>query len=562
MTDRMRRGFWLFFGGLTLMMCQSILPWGTMAQGLSSVIVLTVMAGAWINCGKRALSLPADAKRLLAALPRECSVPIVLVSGDNGDLDKLFGLSLVRETSQGCYLRLGAGKELARLTPFLLERRPTWGRQLAAMFLLSPQSHTDMGALRIILRGWRHEILTISRAVGYRLPAITCLFLNGNDSPWYICPAEGPFGIVKEQDCADHVANGGWPVRTGNQYTLHWSQAIEAEALTAWCRDTLLTSEPGVARFAPADFRAELAVRFISTPVLSGNVWQRYLPAGTLLRPMTFSSVEGSRLPFPDPLLLMLARPRELTAGQRALAWGMALLTAYCLALLCIVAWNNQRLLTRVAADLQQYSAIPASAQGPKASALAALIGDAGELELYHRQGTPLRLGLGLYSGARLYAALLTAIDGYTPPSYPSDLTHAPRPFSPTINLDSLSLFNTGSADLKPDAAKKLVAALVDIKAQPGWMIVVDGHTDDTGNSQRNRALSLARAEAVRDWLRDMGNIPSGCFAVQGHGAARPITGNDTAAGRAANRRVDIKLIPEPGACQPTTGAQASPLRQ
>lgn len=119
------------------------------------------------------------------------------------------------------------------------------------------------------------------------------------------------------------------------------------------------------------------------------------------------------------------------------------------------------------------------------------------------------------------------------------------------VRLDSLSLFAIGSARLKPDSTKVLIDALVDIKAQSGWLIVITGHTDATGNPEQNVQLSRARAAAVRDWMQSMGNIPGSCFAVQGLGANRPIATNDTETGRTANRRVDIRLVPEVGACTP-----------
>ncbi|MBT1810927.1 OmpA family protein, partial [Enterobacter hormaechei subsp. xiangfangensis] len=76
------------------------------------------------------------------------------------------------------------------------------------------------------------------------------------------------------------------------------------------------------------------------------------------------------------------------------------------------------------------------------------------------------------------------------------------------------------------------------IKAKPGWLIVVAGHTDSTGDDQSNQVLSLKRAESVRDWMRDTGDVPESCFAVQGYGESRPVATNDTAEGRALNRRV------------------------
>ncbi|KMK19860.1 hypothetical protein ABW11_24990, partial [Pluralibacter gergoviae] len=114
----------------------------------------------------------------------------------------------------------------------------------------------------------------------------------------------------------------------------------------------------------------------------------------------------------------------------------------------------------------------------------------------------------------------------------------------------SMALFDTGQSSLKPGATKLLVSALVGIKARPGWLIVVSGHTDSTGSPPVNQALSLRRAEAVRDWMRDTGDVPGSCFAVQGYGADRPVASNDTPEGRAQNRRVEISLVPQADACR------------
>lgn len=80
-------------------------------------------------------------------------------------------------------------------------------------------------------------------------------------------------------------------------------------------------------------------------------------------------------------------------------------------------------------------------------------------------------------------------------------------------------------------------------------MIVISGHADAQGDATKNLDLSRARASAVRDWMQRMGDIPDGCFAVQGVAAGQPIGSNHTQSGRAANRRVDIRLVPESGAC-------------
>ncbi|WP_213323227.1 OmpA family protein, partial [Klebsiella aerogenes] len=120
--------------------------------------------------------------------------------------------------------------------------------------------------------------------------------------------------------------------------------------------------------------------------------------------------------------------------------------------------------------------------------------------ERWQRQGEPLRYSLGYYPGQRLWLALQQVIDTWTPPPAPK-----PKPVPKIVRLDSMSLFDSGKSVLKPGSTKMLVNSLVGIKARPGWLIVVSGHTDNTGSVQLNQTLSLQRAEAVRNWMRDTG---------------------------------------------------------
>ncbi|AZE72299.1 Outer membrane protein assembly factor YaeT precursor [Pseudomonas synxantha] len=167
----------------------------------------------------------------------------------------------------------------------------------------------------------------------------------------------------------------------------------------------------------------------------------------------------------------------------------------------------------------------------------------------------PRRRRLALWLFARMLIIALLAGLGWR-----AWLTNqAPPPLMPEpVRLDSLSLFDAGSAILKPGSTKVLINALVGIKAQPGWLIVIAGHTDATGVMEQNLALSHARASAVRDWMQQMGDIADSCFAVQGLAANQPIASNATEAGRTANRRVDIQLVPQVGACEQTALAGES----
>ena len=78
----------------------------------------------------------------------------------------------------------------------------------------------------------------------------------------------------------------------------------------------------------------------------------------------------------------------------------------------------------------------------------------------------------------------------------------------------------------------------------PGIRIEIQGHTDDEGDPLLNEALSLRRAEAVRQYLIQAG-VPAQRLRAAGFGGARPIADNRTAAGKAKNRRVEVRVLTE-----------------
>jgi outer membrane protein OmpA-like peptidoglycan-associated protein len=88
----------------------------------------------------------------------------------------------------------------------------------------------------------------------------------------------------------------------------------------------------------------------------------------------------------------------------------------------------------------------------------------------------------------------------------------------------------------------RIDAAIAEMNACPGLPFQIEGHTDSMGSEAYNEGLSLRRAEAVRRYLI-RGGIDASRLDVQGVGEARPLADNDTAEGRAQNRRV--ALVPE-----------------
>ncbi len=99
--------------------------------------------------------------------------------------------------------------------------------------------------------------------------------------------------------------------------------------------------------------------------------------------------------------------------------------------------------------------------------------------------------------------------------------------------------FDTGRYDIKPNMRPILNHFAATLRENPATQVAIIGHTDNTGSDEINNPLSFDRAAATRDYLVDRG-VRERRIAIDGRGSYEPIANNDTAAGRAMNRRVEI----------------------
>jgi OOP family OmpA-OmpF porin len=103
--------------------------------------------------------------------------------------------------------------------------------------------------------------------------------------------------------------------------------------------------------------------------------------------------------------------------------------------------------------------------------------------------------------------------------------------------------FNTGSAEISNSSSKEVEKIYNLLVQAENTKLTVVGHTDNVGNADANLALSKSRAEAVVNYLKQKG-IPASRFQlVDGKGQGDPVADNNTASGKALNRRVVITLL-------------------
>ena len=101
--------------------------------------------------------------------------------------------------------------------------------------------------------------------------------------------------------------------------------------------------------------------------------------------------------------------------------------------------------------------------------------------------------------------------------------------------------FDSGQAVIRPNFRSALDNFAQSLQQNPTSTVQIIGHTDSTGSAATNESLSLQRADATRDYLVSRG-VASNRITIDGRGPREPVANNDTEAGRARNRRVEIFL--------------------
>jgi len=114
------------------------------------------------------------------------------------------------------------------------------------------------------------------------------------------------------------------------------------------------------------------------------------------------------------------------------------------------------------------------------------------------------------------------------------------------LNMPSDVTFAVDRSDIQPQFDRVLDEVAGTLNQYPSTMVDVVGHADSTGTDAYNQALSERRASAVAAYLTSRNVLPARLY-VAGMGERQPIASNDTEAGRAQNRRVEIVLRPYTG---------------
>ena len=104
--------------------------------------------------------------------------------------------------------------------------------------------------------------------------------------------------------------------------------------------------------------------------------------------------------------------------------------------------------------------------------------------------------------------------------------------------------FKFGRKELPDQAKARLDELIARLKADPkGIFIEIEGHTDNVGDKTYNEQLGMERAESVKRYLYEQHQVPLHKINVISYGEAKPVSPNNTKAGRAQNRRVVVRVL-------------------
>ncbi|EEW1292914.1 OmpA family protein [Escherichia coli] len=543
---------------LTLWLISGFLPLSAVNQ-IILTLVSVVVAGLVLWYQWRCLSSRRDIPENAGddGLPPEYFQGHVLLVAGNSDAWFEPGQAY-RETASGWYLRVDTPEQMRILAERLSYSRPALCGQVVVMLGLLPEQHTSDEAFLSWLRNWQRAVMQCRQWLNTMPPVLVTLMVSGpspqntslnkHSAHWFTLTPDLSGMHIRLTE-AGAIPAEEWLLACDAASRLRCvSELLWLNAMLSWY-NRVTDALTDICRQEHLYFRP-VAVGFCLTSVAArpGNIWQQQLTSLTALPPS--AGVSSQVLPLPDILLSGIPRHRGLSHWHRLCRQTGLIVGVFLLLAMLASFMNNQRLVRSVGEHLTAWHRMRGYSSESKKTALQRLQADSQLLNDWQQHGVPQRYGLGLYQGMWLIPPVERATGEWVAPLPPRPVIQKVTQTPKTVRLNSLALFDAGKWTLKPGATKWLVNALVDIKAKAGWLIVVSGHTDNTGDPQRNQALSLKRAEAVRDWMRDTGDIPQSCFAVQGYGESRPVAPNETAEGRARNRRVEISLVPQADACR------------
>lgn len=580
MSDYTKRIQIIYAATLSILLLVVFLPITLGLQIIGLILILVIAGGLlWrIKRYQRVLASSMDNIEFLTQkldlLParQRYRLPILLVTGsaakDFFPDDLSLAQSNILVSSEAVWIYVEESSHLPIVYDTLVAKWPDMLGRVGLFLAVSPEVEDKQGLLIAKLQAFRQSWFDTCRIAKYQLPVyvsthvgLNNLIYDENDPLpvyWfqsleqklylldrYLSPINN---WVNDLKISSQERERRLKLRPFLNETQDWFEAVILSTLTD-PKQATPKCEPTAAAIYP-----------INQSMVKDNLMQKQWESITSLSLPNTVVIQDSISP-PDPLVKFMPIAYPFSPIFSMICGLIVISCLFIIGCLGASFWNNTKLIDQIENDIHHYRLISMDSYEEKRQALEILKSDRAMLNDYLTKGEPVRLGFGLYRGQQLLEPLNVSMSDYVAkPPEPEKIIVKEKEVimkdpPPVIRLDSLSLFESGQSNLKADSTKVLINALVDMQKQintnqgTGWLVLITGHTDSTGDADKNIQLSLERAMAVRNWIIKTTDIPETCFAIQGYGAKKPLVSNDTLEGRAKNRRVEISLVPQMSNC-------------
>ncbi|MEQ4925392.1 OmpA family protein [Proteus hauseri] len=561
-TNRIKLCISFFSAGLFLWLIWGFWSFGQEISLFLTVFILVITLSLSIWYFRQQKNSIAKKSSLSGLLPPESyQEAVIIVCGQSQVLFQQE--NQYRETAKGWYICAESPTSLLNIIQQIVENAPSQLCRLSLLYSLFPEQLTQLDDFNRDILNWRKAIHHCHKKVGKNLPFWISLYLNSpiNNPKTTLNSAEETTWLtyLSHQQELQVISNSLtdqplsiWLAKYVHHQDNQLAITLWLDQLLLWINESVIPqftiTQTGTSALIPIAW----ALQFTSVPSIPNNCWAQFIQNKTTLIPVIYQPENfaelNQALPLPDVLINKLSHQVNLLQIETLFGISGILCGIFLIGALLGSYHHNKQLIYDIGNDITLFKHISSENLEPKKVAYQQLLSDATSLSLWQREGIPARYSLALYQGNRILPYLHAVLSSWAPPQPPAPIIVQEAP--EMVTLDSLALFASGQYELKTDATKVLVDALINIKAKPGWLIVISGYTDNTGNTELNQKLSLKRAESVRDWMIKTSDIAPSCFAVRGYGQYQPVADNSTLDGRARNRRVEIRLIPQADACQ------------
>lgn len=459
---------------------------------------------------------------------------IILVAGDDLS-DWIHASERWRLLRDAMWVRVEDCTELINIYQTLDEQNKIVN---GILLILNPDKYPHVAALEQRLSQWRQEIETIQGLYKRKIPLTLAIHTNLLDENLEYWPQNITNHLCRQRnevhnyyDCLQKQLDNYAASSTTQKAQLSYNTVATLYLSTQWLLQyvikNLLPEKPY--------HNSLYLVASVWINSFNNNQdadWRKFEIKKTgFVTPSHSVNVNGLKN-FPN-IESNFVRQHYLSENTKYLCYAINWFWLFCLIGTTYSYIENKNWLHQVIAAHQHYITIPAHLENERLDSIKNLKLIQQTLQDYQSYGEPRKMGFGLYRATKLLPIINHDINNFQIKKQKEQI----------IRLDTTALFDVGQSELKPDAKLVLQGVLTWVQANPNKRVLIDGHTDNTGNTASNKILSLNRAEAVRNWLVNASIFPEDHFTVQGYGDSKPIASNDDSQGRSKNRRVEITLV-------------------